>query len=57
MNKRDLKRLNIDSSYIISPDKFITMFGIEYNKLCKLDIHDLHYIFRIYDPSTDSVQT
>lgn len=44
MNKRDLKRLKIDSSFVISPERFITMFGIECNNINKLTIHDLHYI-------------
>lgn len=44
MNRRDLKRLNIDSSFIISPDRFLAMFGIECDKLKKITIHDLHYI-------------
>lgn len=44
MNKRDLKRLRIDPSYIISPERFMTMFGIESDKVKKLTIHDLHYI-------------
>lgn len=44
MNKRDLKRLKIDSSFVISPERFIAMFGIECNNIKKLSIHDLHYI-------------
>lgn len=44
MNKRDLKRLNIDSRFVISPERFIAMFGIECNNIKKISIHDLHYI-------------
>lgn len=44
MNKRDLKRLKIDSSFVISPERFIAMFGIECNNIKKISIHDLHYI-------------
>lgn len=44
MNKKDLKKLNIDSSYVISPERFIMMFGIECDNIKKLSIHDLHYI-------------
>ena len=44
MNKSDLKKLKIDSRYIISPEKFLLMFGIECNNIKKVDIHDLHYI-------------
>lgn len=44
MNKRDLKRLKIDSSFIISPERFISMFGIECDNISKINIHDLHYI-------------
>lgn len=44
MDKRDLKRLRIDSGYVISPDKFLGMFGIECNNIKKINIHDLHYI-------------
>lgn len=44
MNKRDLKKLKIDPSYIISPEKFLLMFGIECNNIKKIDMHDLHYI-------------
>lgn len=44
MNKRDLKKLKIDSSYVISPDRFLSMFGIECDNLSKINIHDLHYI-------------
>ncbi len=44
MNKKDLKRLNIDPSYVISPERFISMFGIECDNVKRLNIHDLHYI-------------
>lgn len=44
MNKRDLKRMKIDSSFVISPERFIAMFGIECNNIKKISIHDLHYI-------------
>lgn len=44
MDKRDLKRLRIHSNYVISPDRFLEMFGIECNNVTKLNIHDLHYI-------------
>lgn len=44
MNKKDLKKLKIDPSYVISPERFITMFGIESDNIKKLSIHDLHYI-------------
>ena len=44
MNKRDLKRLKIDSSFVISPERFIAMFGIECDNIKKINIHDLHYI-------------
>lgn len=44
MNKRDLKRLNIDPSYVISPSRFISIFGIESDNIKKISIHDIHYI-------------
>lgn len=44
MNKKDLKRLKLDPSFIISPERFITMFGVECDNIRKLNIHDLHYI-------------
>lgn len=44
MNRQDLKRLKIDTSFIISPERFMAMFGIECDNVKKLNIHDLHYI-------------
>lgn len=44
MNRRDLKRLKIDPSFVVTPDRFLSMFGIDCNQIKKISIHDLHYI-------------
>lgn len=47
MNKRDLKRLDIDDRFILSPQKFLLAFGIgREESIEKLSIADLHYILK-----------
>lgn len=58
MNKKDLKKLKIDDSFVIEPFKFLLKFGIECSELSqKITIHDLHYILqnRLHHASVKNV--
>lgn len=47
MNKKDLKKLRIDKTYVISPERFLIRLGIEGSSICnKLTSHELHYILQ-----------
>lgn len=47
MNKRDLKKLKIDDSFVIDPMRFLIGLGVECSHLNKqVGDHDLHYILQ-----------
>ena len=63
MNKRDLKKLRIDESYVMSPKRFLIRLGIKgVPKIGKITLKHLHFILEhklcqadIFDVKADAI--